>query len=178
MGWRKPVTVFRKVEFAGPTGDGASMLDCVQEFTVFERLQETGANPGYFRSTPCKVLHQVVQTTAIHARMALKALQRIDLVVQFVERFTANIAARQDCKNLEQRCEGGPSRPVVVFLAISEHREVQELKPQKRPHTLRQGLFIVRDARSRLSRDFSSRFDHSSYFAPPSGGWQMGEPLG
>jgi hypothetical protein len=37
---------------------------------------------------------------------------------------------------------------------------VKELKPQKRPHTLRQGLLIVCDTRSGLSSDFSSRFGH------------------
>ena len=156
----KPVTVFRKVEFAGPTGNGAAVLDCVQEFTVLECLQLSGANPGYFVPTPVKVLHQIVQAAAVDTGMALKALQRADLVIQLTQHLAANIAARQDCENFKQRGYCGPSRQVVVSIAVLEHRVVEELKSQKRPHTLRQGLLVVRNVGGRPSSDFSSRFDH------------------
>jgi len=81
-------------------------------------------------------VHQIVQTAAIDACVALEALQGADLVVQLIQRFAADVPAGQDRQNLQECGDSGASGPIIVSFTISEHWTVQKLKSEKRPHTL------------------------------------------
>jgi hypothetical protein len=102
--------------------------------------------------------------------MGLEAFESANLVVQLAEGLAADVTAGQNRENLKQRGNCGTSRPVVVPVAVVEHRVVEELKPEECPHTLRQGLLIVCYARCGLSSDFSSGFGHLAILRHPVAG--------
>lgn len=130
------MAVYGQVEFTGSARDRAAMFDRVQKLAVFEGLQKPGTNTGYLAPTSSKVPDQLVQTPTVNASMALKAFESVNLVVQLVEGFAADVTAGQNHENLKKRRNRGPSGPVVVSVAVVEHRVIEELKPEERPHTL------------------------------------------
>lgn len=95
------MTVLGKVEFAGSPRNRAAMFDRVQEFTVFDALQKTSADTRYFLSAGIQTVHQIVQSPAINAAMALESLQRGDLIIQLAENLTSDVTSRQNREYLE-----------------------------------------------------------------------------
>ena len=112
------------------------MLDRIQEIVVLQSLEKACSDRRYFVAAGRQITHQIFQAASVNACMALKSLQRIDLLIKLVINLTANVTAREDGENLQQCGNRGAGRPVIVPFAVAKHWMVQKLKPEERPHTL------------------------------------------
>ena len=169
----QPVAVNGKVEFAGTTRDRTAVLDRVEKVTVLERLQERGSHAAQFVATLGEVVHQHVEAFIVNPRLALKALQNVELMVQFLVNVAADVAAGQDCQHVEEAGDSRACRPVSFLLAIVEHLLVEKLQPQERAHTLRERLLIVSDGHGFVSRDMVGGLGHPDILRHAAMRWQI-----
>jgi hypothetical protein len=136
------------------------MFDGPQELAVFQGLQKLGAYVGDFAAAPEQVPDQVVQTPGVHPGLALKALQGIDLVVEFLVYLAAQVAAGQYRQDIEQRRNCGSCGPAGFVLAVVQHLLIQELESQERTHALAERKLVKSGPGRCLGRDFSRGFRH------------------
>ena len=117
----QPVVEFRKIELAGAARNRAAVLDRAEEFVVFQRLQVLGTGSIDVRTYRQQVAHDGVEPACIDLRLALVALQAVDLVIEFLVHVTAYVTATEYGDDLEQAAGGSPGRPVSFGFDVIEH---------------------------------------------------------
>ena len=114
----QPVVVLGKIKLAGTAGNGAAVLDCVQELAVLDRLQESGTDVPDLIAAGHKIVHQRVETASVDAGLAFESLESAELMIEFLENLATDVAPGENRQYLEQRRNRGPRGPIGVFVNV------------------------------------------------------------
>ncbi len=90
------MAVLGKIEFAGTARNRAAVLDRIQELAFLDRLQEPGADVTDFLAACDQIANQCGETGIIDTRLALEALQGVELMVKLLQNLAADIASREN----------------------------------------------------------------------------------